>query len=66
MRTSQKHSLLLMISTMLMMRSMCFRAAFSPSKSRYLNSSHNSDEGPPITSTNSGVNLKGDCSKPEN
>lgn len=47
-----------------MILSMCFRAVSRPFSSRYLNSVHSSDVGPPITSTNSGVNLNGDCSKP--
>ncbi len=48
-----------------MIRSMCLRAAFKPASNNTLNSAYNSDSGPPITSTNSGVNLNGDCSKPE-
>lgn len=43
---------------------MCLRAAIKPRNNKIWNSHHNSDVGPPITSTNSGVNLNGDCSKP--
>lgn len=57
--------LLLIISTILIMRSICFLAAIKPFSNRCWNSCHNTDSNPPITSTNSGVNLNGDCSKPE-
>lgn len=43
---------------------MCFLAAINPFSNKYWKSDHSSDSGPPITSTNSGVNLNGDCSKP--
>lgn len=35
-----------------------------PTNNKRLNSRQCSEFVPPITSTNSGVNLKGDCSKP--
>lgn len=35
-----------------------------PTNNKWLNSRQCSVVVPPITSTNSGVNLKGDCSKP--
>lgn len=47
-----------------MTRSMCFRAAIKPLSNKCWNSIHSGDSNPPITSTNSGVSLKGDCSKP--
>lgn len=47
-----------------MTRSICLRAAIRPLSKRCLYSCHSSESGPPITSTNSGVNLNGDCSKP--
>lgn len=56
--------LLRMISTKLIMRSMCLRADIMPTSRRRLNSRQCSDPVPPITSTNSCVSLKGDCSKP--
>ena len=49
---------------MFTIRSCCLRAAFNPANKSTLNSAYKSDSGPPITSTNSGVNLNGDCSKP--
>lgn len=58
--------LLLIISTTLMIRSMCFLAAITPFNNRYSKSRQSSESKPPITSTNSGVNLNGDCSNPEN
>lgn len=51
---------------MFTIRSCCLRAAFNPANKSTLNSAYKSDSGPPITSTNSGVNLNGDCSKPVN
>lgn len=56
--------LLRMISTKFIMRSMCLRADIMPTSRRRLNSRQCSDPVPPITSTNSCVSLKGDCSKP--
>lgn len=56
--------LLRIISTMLITRSMCFRAAIKPFNSKCWNSFQSGDSKPPITSTNSGVSLNGDCSKP--
>lgn len=56
--------LLLIISTILTIRSCCLRAAFRPASRSRLKSVHNSESGPPITSRNSGVSLNGDCSKP--
>lgn len=56
--------LLRIISTIFITRSMCFRAAIKPLSNKCWNSVHSGDSNPPITSTNSGVNLKGDCSKP--
>lgn len=53
-----------MISTRLTIFSMCFRAAIKPWRMRLLNSSKSLDWLPPITSTNSGVNLNGLVSKP--
>lgn len=47
-----------------MTRSMCLRAAIKPLSNKCWNSIHSGDSNPPITSTNSGVNLNGDCSKP--
>lgn len=46
------------------MRSICLRADIMPTSRRRLNSRQCSDPVPPITSTNSCVSLKGDCSKP--
>lgn len=43
---------------------MCLRADIMPTSRRRLNSRQCSDPVPPITSTNSCVSLKGDCSKP--
>lgn len=56
--------LLRIISTKLIMRSICLRADIMPTSRRRLNSRQCSDPVPPITSTNSCVSLKGDCSKP--
>lgn len=53
-----------MISTRLTIFSMCFRAAIKPWRIKLLNSSKSLDWLPPITSTNSGVNLNGLVSKP--
>lgn len=57
--------LLHIISTIFITRSMCFRAAIRPLSNKYWNSDQSSDSNPPITSTNSGVNLNGLCSKPK-
>lgn len=56
--------LLLIISTTLTSLSCCFLAAFKPRTRSLRNSLNKSESGPPMTSTNSGVSLKGDCSKP--
>jgi len=53
------------ISTRLRIRSICFRAAIRPCKINILKYSNISEPRPPITSTNSGVSLKGDVSNPK-
>ena len=60
-----RNLLLRMISTIFTIRSCCLQAAFKPAITSVLYSTNKSESAPPMTSTNSGVNLNGDCSKPE-
>lgn len=55
----------LIISTSVTIIAWCFRAAINPCKIKILKYSNISEFSPPIISTNSGVNLKGDFSKPK-
>lgn len=54
-----------MISTMVTIIPWCFLAAIKPCKINILKYSNISESSPPIISTNSGVSLKGDFSKPK-
>lgn len=61
---NQNNSPDLIISTSVRILSMCLRAATMPCRIRILKYSNMSEPRPPITSTNSGVSLNGDVSKP--